>query len=303
MYSLIPWKTPATIHHLQKFTWPVILGLNFSHDYLIWFDWFFSNQLHLHQGPMSIVTLDPAPFPLHVNQTSTLPPLHILIKTVSWVTIPPRPIAIVPTAFNGMPKPDCHYSFLKLLAPHESQQHILAVPVLRTFGKKLSLCLLCAIINTSSDEIVLPKNWHLGEMKVLSSIDDPLKPLVVNEVTDTIDSIHVDAQWTQSDNSSYNQCRPSSNSKPVPKSSILKPGTVQIHIQVLLNDVKIWKENKTELYKMLEKYDAIISKSNNDIGQTDLIKMHIATKPNPAPIAAPLYPLVLKHHDVLKLRN
>ena len=50
---------------------------------------------------------------------------------------------------------------------------------------------------------------------------------------------------------------------------------------------------------MLKKYDAI-SKSDIDIGQTDLIKMHIATKPNAAPTAARPYPLALKHHDFLK---
>ena len=64
------------------------------------------------------------------------------------------------------------------------------------------------------------------------------------------------------------------------------PGDVQIHRQVWLSDAKISKETTIELYKMLKKYDAIISKSDNDIGQTDLIKMHIATKPNAAPIAA-----------------
>ena len=56
-------------------------------------------------------------------------------------------------------------------------------------------------------------------------------------------------------------------------------------------------------YKLLQKYDAIISKSSNDIGQTDLIEMHIATKPDSAPIAALPYSLALKHHDFLKARN
>ena len=51
---------------------------------------------------------------------------------------------------------------------------------------------------------------------------------------------------------------------------------------------------------MLQKYDAIISKSSIDIGQTDLIEMHIATRLETAPVAAPLYPLALRHHDFLK---
>ena len=51
---------------------------------------------------------------------------------------------------------------------------------------------------------------------------------------------------------------------------------------------------------MLQRYDAIISKSDNDIGPTDLIQMHMAMKPDIAPIAVQPYPITLKHHDFLK---
>ena len=132
---------------------------------------------------------------------------------------------------------------------HESQQHLLVVPVLKMFGKKLPLHLLCKIINTSSDEVVLPKNRHLGEMKLISNTDDFLQPLVVNEVTHATDSNHVDAQWMQSRNSSQNQCRTSSNSKPAPKTSILMPGAIQIHRQVLLSDAKISKATNLKYIK------------------------------------------------------
>ena len=77
------------------------------------------------------------------------------------------------------------------------------------------------------------------------------------------------------------------------------PGNVQIHRKVLLNDEKISKETKTALYTLLQKYDTIILKSD-DIGQTDLIEMYIAARPDAAPIAAQLYPLALKHLDFLK---
>ena len=43
------------------------------------------------------------------------------------------------------------------------------------------------------------KNWHIGEMKLLSNIDDSLNPPAVNEVTHDINSNHIDAQWTQPD--------------------------------------------------------------------------------------------------------
>ena len=120
--------------------------------------------------------------------------------------------------------------------------------------------LLYTTTKTSSDDIVLPKSWHVGEMKLLSTIDDPLKPSVVNEVTYTVDSSHVDAQWMQPDSSLYNQCRILSNLWPVPKTSILMPGNVQIHRQLLLSDVKISKETKIAVYNLLWKYNAIISK-------------------------------------------
>ena len=57
------------------------------------------------------------------------------------------------------------------------------------------------------------------------------------------------------------------------------PGNVQSHRQVPVRDAKISKETKITLYKLLQKYDTIISKGDNDIDQTDLIEMQIATKP------------------------
>ena len=62
---------------------PIILGLDFSHNYLIGIDWFSTNQLHLHKEPQFIVVSELTPFPLHANQISTLPTPHILVKTIS----------------------------------------------------------------------------------------------------------------------------------------------------------------------------------------------------------------------------
>ena len=78
------------------------------------------------------------------------------------------------------------------------------------------------------------------------------------------------------------------------------PGTIQIHRQVPLSNTKISKETKIKLHELLCRYKTIISKSNNNIGQTDLTQMYIAMRPNVAPIAAWPYPLALKHHDFLK---
>ena len=85
-------------------------------------------------------------------------------------------------------------------------------------------------------------------MKPLSNTDDSLKPLVVNEGTYAIDCDQCDAQCMQSENSLYNQCRTTSDSKPVPITSILMPGAIQIHRKVLLSNAKILKETKNEKY-------------------------------------------------------
>ena len=66
--------------------------------------------------------------------------------------------------------------------------------------------------------------------------------------------------------------------------------------------MKISKETKMALYNILQKY-TITSKSDNDIGQTGLIEMHTATRPETAPIVAQLYPLALKHHDFLNKKS
>ena len=42
---------------------------------------------------------------------------------------------------------------------------------------------------------------------------------------------------------------------------------------------KISKETKIALCKLLQKYDTIISKSDKDVNQTDVIEMHIDTGP------------------------
>ena len=78
------------------------------------------------------------------------------------------------------------------------------------------------------------------------------------------------------------------------------PNDIQIHGQVPLSNAKILKETKAVLNKMLQKFDTIISKRDSDIGQMDLIEMHIATRLDTASVAAHPYPSALKHHDFLK---
>ena len=63
---------------------------------------------------------------------------------------------------------------------YESQQNLFVVPVPKIFDAKLPLHLLSTIINRSPDDVILPKNWHIGDLKALSSVDDSLNPLAVN---------------------------------------------------------------------------------------------------------------------------
>ena len=141
----------------------------------------------------------------------------------------------------------------------------LVVPVLNIFGEKLWVQLLCMIINTSSHEIFLLKHRHLGEMKPLSTSDDPVEPLMINEVTHATDSNQVSRQSTQAQNSPATEVYPPMTQNLCQKNSILMPGAIQVHRQVSLTDVKISKETK-KLYEMLQKYKAKISKSDNNIG-------------------------------------
>ena len=67
-----------------------------------------------------------------------------------------------------------------------------------------------------------------------------------------------------------------------------------------LNNDKIPEETKLALHKLLKKFDSILSNSDNNIAQMDLIEMHIATRPVSVPVAVQPYPMALKHHDFLK---
>ena len=55
--------------------------------------------------------------------------------------------------------------------------------------------LLCTVINTSPDDIILPKNWHIGKMAPLSHTDNSVQH--INEVTHDINPNKVSTSWTQ----------------------------------------------------------------------------------------------------------
>ena len=63
-----------------------------------------------------------------------------------------------------------------------------------------------------------------------------------------------------------------------------------------LEDKKIKQETRQEFNKLCNRFDDIISKGNDDIGKTLLVKMDIDTGDSP-PIASKPYTLSLKHYD------
>ena len=241
---------------------------------------------------------------MHVNQISILPLQHLLVKTVSQVTLPLTSIATIPSTLSGIPKPNWYYNMTESLTQHVLEQHLFIMAILKIVGAKLPSPLLCTIVNTSPYEIVLPKHRHICEIEILNASDNPTESLMISKIMCKIDSDQTDTKLAQTSkfpkNSTYTQIKPSNELKLMPKISIIMPSAIQIHRKMPFTDAKIAKETKDKLYEMLQKYERIISKGDNDIGQTDLIHMHIAMKPNATPIAAWPYPLVLKDNDFLK---
>ena len=109
----------------------------------------------------------------------------------------------------------------------------------------------------------------------------------------------ISANWAPCNNKKQPSHKIHENQQPLTSSFIL-PNEIQVHRQVPLNDAKISETAKLALNDLLQNFDPIISKSDNDIGQTDLIVMHIATRLVATPVAGHPYCLALKHHDFLK---
>ena len=173
-------------------------------------------------------------------------------------------LAIVPATFNSIPKPNCYYNFTEIVVPYKSQQILLDVPVLKIFDAKLPVHLLCMQCKQHkvfkciefwplSDTVQIghlvtiscyvgerdkhkswqcyfaKKNWHIGEMKLLSNIDDSLNLSAVSEVTLDLNSDQNHTQWTQPNSYSSTPCKIHSNSWPIPKPSVLMGSNIQTH--------------------------------------------------------------------------
>ena len=224
----------------EHLLWTIILGLDFLHNYQIGINWFFNKQLHLHQGPWSITVSDPTPFPLHINQISTLPPPNLLVKTIWEVTVPSRMLAIVPATFAGNPKPQCYYSLTGTQSSLE--QNLFIVPLLKIFGKTSFMQLLCAVINSSPNDVTLPKNWCIGKMTPLSHTDSSV--LHNNEVTHDINPDPVSASWTQQNIDPHTKHKTHNEPQPKIKTSLLMSSNFQVHRQLPPYNANISEETK-----------------------------------------------------------
>ena len=112
---------------------------------------------------------------------------------MSQITVPSRTLAIVPATLTGNPKPEHYYSLTGTQSSLE--QHLFIVSLLKIFGRKLPLHLLCTVLNTSPNDVILPKNCHIGKMTPLSYTDNSVQH--INEVTHDINPNTVSACWTQ----------------------------------------------------------------------------------------------------------
>ena len=62
------------------------------------------------------------------------------------------------------------------------EQNLFITPLLKIIRAKLPVHLLCTIINTSPNDVILPKIWHIGEMTPLSYIDKILHPHLLTKL-------------------------------------------------------------------------------------------------------------------------
>ena len=88
-----------------------------------------------------------------------------------------------------------------------------------------------------------------------------------------------------------------SKSKRIVESDLVfSPAQITEHRCVELKDQEISKETKQRFEKLKGKYPKVFSVNSEDIGQTNLITMHVDTGDNP-PICQKPYTLPLKHYS------
>ena len=72
------------------------------------------------------------------------------------------------------------------------------------------------MINTSPNDVILSKNWHLGEMTPLSYADKFMYPSSINKVIHDINPDTISTKWTQLNNDPHTICKAHNNLWPKP---------------------------------------------------------------------------------------
>ena len=90
---------------------------------------------------------------------------------------------------------------------YKPQQNLFVVLVLTFFGKKLPVHLLCTIISSSPDDVILPKKLAYWQMISLNKSDHSWHPPSVNKVTHDINSNHIDVQYPKTDSFPPTSCK------------------------------------------------------------------------------------------------
>ena len=197
------------------------------------------------------------PFPFHSNQISTLPPQHIFVKTIFQVTIPTRTLAIIPTTLTSYPKNNCNYNLTG--TQPTLGQNLFIVPLLKIFSTKLPTNLLCNIINISPDNIILPRNIHIGKLISLDHSGIFVHTVYINDITHVVDPSITHANCMPPKNKNQHLRKTSESQKPL-VSSLILPSEKQVHRQVPLKDANILNTMKLALQTMLLHFFSIISK-------------------------------------------
>ena len=131
-------------------------------------------------------------------------------------------------------------------------------PFLKFLGAKLPVHLLCTVINTTPDDVILPKNWHIGEINPFSQTNS-IHP--INEVTHSINPDTISTSWTQQNNYPHTTHKTCNNPQAPIKTSFLMPSDIQVPRQVPLHYANILEEMEIALHKLLKNLTPISPKA------------------------------------------
>ena len=134
----------------KELTSSVILGLDFSSQFLIGTDWTNDRRMYLHQGKHKLIE----------GTVTSVPANEACLVLKTQVTLPPRTIGIVPVKATEPKLVQSNQYYQSEPNPHFQTQYpdVAAIPLLhQTAGKNPDELVTC-LVNPSEWEVILPKN-------------------------------------------------------------------------------------------------------------------------------------------------